>query len=358
MPRASVPPKLEQWGAQALGALPPRLQVRLSGKPPVQIDGDTLGARDAASPGGARPPARAAARDPARRPRRGRRARRLTAAYAGRPVARRHGPGRRDRRAGSRSEPATTHRPSPAARTRCSSTTTAAASPTATSTRTTAPAASSAATPARTCSRSTTASRPSIRFPAAVDDARAALRWAHANAAELGADPSRVAVGGDSAGGNLAAVVSQLAARDGGPAPVAPAADLPGHRRHRPGAARASCSREGFLLTDAEMDWFDGPLPRPAAPTPAIRARRRCSPRTCPASPPALVVTAGVRPAARRGRGLRAGARAAGTPATLRRFPGFIHGFINAAGVSRTARDALVEIAGVTRGMFEWCGAD
>ena len=42
MPRANVPPKLEQWGAQALGALPPRLQVRLSGKPPVQIDGDTL----------------------------------------------------------------------------------------------------------------------------------------------------------------------------------------------------------------------------------------------------------------------------------------------------------------------------
>jgi len=42
----------------------------------------------------------------------------------------------------------------------------------------------------------------------------------------------------------------------------------------------------------------------------------------------------------------------AGTPTTLRRFPGFVHGFINAAGVSRTARDALAEIAGVTRAMF------
>ena len=65
---------------------------------------------------------------------------------------------------------------------------------------------------------------PEHPFPAAVDDAHAVLRWAFANAERLGADPGRVGVGGDSAGGNLAAVVSQLAARDGGPAPSAPAA--------------------------------------------------------------------------------------------------------------------------------------
>ena len=56
---------------------------------------------------------------------------------------------------------------------------------------------------------------PEHPFPAAVDDACAALRWAHANAAALGADPRRVAIGGDSAGSNLATVVAQLAARDG-----------------------------------------------------------------------------------------------------------------------------------------------
>ena len=61
---------------------------------------------------------------------------------------------------------------------------------------------------------------PEDPFPAAVDDARTALRWAFAHAADLGADPRRIGVGGDSAGGNLAAVVSQLAGRDGGPPPV------------------------------------------------------------------------------------------------------------------------------------------
>ena len=83
---------------------------------------------------------------------------------------------------------------------------------------------------------------------------------------------------------------------------------------------------------------------------------------------PAFVVTAAFDPLRDEGEAYVKALQAAGTPATLRRFPGFIHGFINAAGVSRTARDALVEIAGATRGMFastsidvggpEWCGSD
>src|SRR5205807_4251465 len=61
---------------------------------------------------------------------------------------------------------------------------------------------------------------PENPFPAAVEDAREALRWAHAKAGALGADPERIGVGGDSAGGNLAAVVARLATQDEGPAPV------------------------------------------------------------------------------------------------------------------------------------------
>jgi acetyl esterase len=75
---------------------------------------------------------------------------------------------------------------------------------------------------------------------------------------------------------------------------------------------------------------------------------------------PALVVTAGLDPLRDEGEDYAHALRAAGTPVVLRRFPGFIHGFISAAGISRACRDALVEIAGATRGMFassRWPGA-
>lgn len=192
---------------------------------------------------------------------------------------------------------------------------------------------------------------PEHPFPAAVLDARAALRWAHAHAEALGADPRSVGVGGDSAGGNLAAVVAQLAARDGGPAPVLqlliyPATDFTTRRRSR------ELFSDGFLLTDAEMDWFEtnylGPARQDAA-----------DPRASPlladdlsGLAPALVVTASFDPLRDEGEDYANALRTAGTPVILRRFPGFTHAFIAAAGVSRPSRDALVEIAGATRAMF------
>jgi acetyl esterase len=197
---------------------------------------------------------------------------------------------------------------------------------------------------------------PEHPFPAAVEDAREALRWAHANAGRLGVDPQRVGVGGDSAGGNLAAVVSQLAARDGGPAPVLqlliyPATDFSRRRRSR------ELFGEGFLLTNPEMDWFE------ANYLGADSAHSR-DPRASPllaedlsGLAPALIITAGFDPLRDEGEDYAEALRAAGTPATLRRFPGFIHAFIAAAGVSRNCRDALIEIAGATRAMFAAAGS-
>jgi acetyl esterase len=66
----------------------------------------------------------------------------------------------------------------------------------------------------------------------------------------------------------------------------------------------------------------------------------------------AFVVTAAFHPLRDEGEAYFDALRAAGTPATLRRFPGFIHGFVNGAGVSRSSRDAVIEIAGTARGMF------
>jgi acetyl esterase len=192
---------------------------------------------------------------------------------------------------------------------------------------------------------------PEHRFPAAVEDARAALRWAFANASALGADERRVGVCGDSAGGNLAAVVAQLAAHDDGPAPVLqvlfyPATDCTTRRRSR------ELFGEGFLLTNAQMDWFEANY---LGDSQAHASDPRASPllaEDLSGLAPALVVTAAFDPLRDEGEEYAEALRAAGTPATLRRFPGLTHAFLSATGVSRTCREALIEVAGATRAMF------
>jgi acetyl esterase len=196
---------------------------------------------------------------------------------------------------------------------------------------------------------------PEHRFPAAVDDARVALDWAYTHAAELGADPRRIGVGGDSAGGNLAAVVAQLAARDGGPPPVLqlliyPVTDFTERRASR------ELFSDGFLLTSSEMDWFDTNYLGPGR---THAGDPRASPllgEDLSGLAPAFVATAAFDPLRDEGEAYARALIDAGTPATLRRFPGFIHGFVSVAGVSRSSRDALVEMAGATRAMFAAAG--
>jgi acetyl esterase len=188
---------------------------------------------------------------------------------------------------------------------------------------------------------------PEHKFPAAVDDSLAAFRWAHENAAELGADPSAIAVGGDSAGGNLTAVVGQLAAADGGPVPaflliIYPATDFSEKRRS------VKVFREGFLLTESDMDWYT------AHYLPDDEAAR--DPRASPllaedlsGTAPAYVVTAGFDPLRDEGEAYATRLREAGVPVALRRHRGLIHGFANLTGVGRTGRAAMLEAAGALR---------
>ena len=195
---------------------------------------------------------------------------------------------------------------------------------------------------------------PEHPFPAPVEDATSALRWALEHAAELGADPERVAVGGDSAGGNLAAVTSLLLTREGGPRPAAQLLLYPTVEAGRTGGSLDTYA-EGFFLTKAQVKWFTAQyIPEGTDP-----ADPRLSPLKAPdlsGLPPALVLTAGFDPLRDEGEEYAHAMRAAGVPVLLRRFPGLIHGFGNMTSVSRTSRDALVEIAGAMRAVLATLG--
>jgi acetyl esterase len=191
---------------------------------------------------------------------------------------------------------------------------------------------------------------PESPFPAAVDDARAALLWAQAHAAELGADPARIAIGGDSAGGNLAAVVAQMAAADGGPAPFAQLLVYPATDR-RTAWRSVDLFAEGFFLTRESIDWFyEQYVPE---------AKRLSDDRDPKVNPlhatdlrglaPALVVTAGFDPLRDEGEAYAGAMAAAGNTVTLRRFGGLMHGFINLVGLSRSCRAATLEVARALR---------
>src|SRR5919201_1340377 len=198
---------------------------------------------------------------------------------------------------------------------------------------------------------------PEDPFPAAVDDCQAALRWAFANAeSELGADPSRIAVAGDSAGGNLATVMCHLARKGENPMPrfqllIYPVTDFANDTSSR------SMFAEGFFLTKAEMDWFNEQY--------VLRCGADTNdPRLSPllvddlsGLPPAYVVTCGFDPLRDEGEEYAQALRAAGVPTALRRFPGLIHAFINSVGVSPVSRDALIEVAGATRAMLSTTAA-
>ena len=187
---------------------------------------------------------------------------------------------------------------------------------------------------------------PEHPFPAAVNDALAAFRYAAQHAEELGADPAALAVGGDSAGGNLAAAVARLAAGDPRP-PVFQLLIYPGTD-----AVEVSRSRRlfgtGLQLTEERIQWFlDHYLPDRAD-----RADPRASPVYEPRPqllPPTFLATAGFDPLRDEGEALAARLAAVGVPVAVRRFDDLCHGFANAVGIGRRGREAMLEIAGALR---------
>ncbi len=188
---------------------------------------------------------------------------------------------------------------------------------------------------------------PEHPFPAAVDDSLAAFDWAAREAAELGADPERIAVAGDSAGGNLATVVAQLAAGRDAPAPAFQALIYPvtDYSFKRPSYETFA---EGFFLTRTEMDWFRDNY----FADPDDREDPRASPilaEDLSGSPPAHIVTAGFDPLRDEGEDYAAALRTAGVQVTLRREPDLVHGFINAVGLGGRSREAMHAIAAAIR---------
>jgi acetyl esterase len=189
---------------------------------------------------------------------------------------------------------------------------------------------------------------PEHRFPAAVEDAWAATRWLAEHPDEVGGRPGALAVGGDSAGGNLAAVCALKARDEGLPLglqllvyPVLDAdLDTPSYREFA----------DGYYLTAHSMRWFwghympDGDRFQPDASP--LRAD------DVSGVAPGLVITAGFDPLLDEGEAYAQRLERAGVPVTLSRYDGMIHGFFRMPAVIEKANDALAEASGALRAAF------
>lgn len=198
---------------------------------------------------------------------------------------------------------------------------------------------------------------PEHRFPIAVNDAHDALRWVAGHGDALGIDAARFAIGGDSAGGTLAAVAAIHARNEGIPCRLQMLL-YPGMRRDHDSASRRALA-EGFLLDATTIDWFFDQY----APTAADRDDWRFAPldgRGPDGVPvdltgvaPAVVVTAGYDPLRDEGAAYAARVASAGVAVRHVDYPGLVHGFLQFAGAIPAARAAQRDLVAALAAAFK-----
>ena len=192
---------------------------------------------------------------------------------------------------------------------------------------------------------------PEAKFPAAADDSIAAAQWIHDNAETLGIDRNRLAVGGDSAGGNLSAVVALHARDNGGPSLklqvlIYPSADM----------SSVYPSYEEFAeqlpLTRSTMDWFvDLYLKQRATDAKDWRASPLHA-KSLAGLPPAFIITAGMDPLRDEGEEFARALMKAGVAVETKRFDGQIHGFLTMGRIIKDSQVAIADIATELRKAF------
>ncbi|UOE57424.1 alpha/beta hydrolase [Bacillus sp. CMF12] len=192
---------------------------------------------------------------------------------------------------------------------------------------------------------------PEHKFPAAADDSYAAVKWVAENAASIGVDPSRIAVGGDSAGGNLAAVVA-LMARDKGEISLAYQMLIYPVTNHSYATESYTENADGYLLTKDSMEWFwnhyllneeDGKNPY-ASPLQA---------KDLSGLPPALVLTGEFDPLRDEGEAYAERLKEAGVQVETKRYDGMIHGFFWMPGVLEQGRKSIEQAADALKRVFQ-----
>jgi acetyl esterase/lipase len=188
---------------------------------------------------------------------------------------------------------------------------------------------------------------PEHKFPAAVEDSLAAYRFMRSRGREVGADPGRIGVAGDSAGGNLSAVISQLAARSELPVPtcqvlIYPAVDFffdtASHRE----------LEDGHVIPRDRIVWYAQQYLRGEAD----RTDPRAAPLRTPdlaGQPPALVITAGFDPLRDEGHAYAERLREAGVDVVYHEYPGQIHAFISLTKVIPQGMECTLEVADYVR---------